>query len=58
MEEFFVIYDVRGVPRGRTVTMQEADALCDKKPQYQWDIKKHKKYQDLPIMTISDPDDE
>jgi hypothetical protein len=53
-KEFYVIFDADDVPRGRAVTWKEADAICDKQPLYQWDIKKNKKFASLPIMTISD----
>lgn len=51
-KEFYVIYDEEGVPRGRAVTWNEADAICDQQPLYQWDIKKNPKYLRLPIITI------
>lgn len=53
-DEFYVIYNEQGVPCGRTITIQEADAICDKNHLYQWDIKKTKKYQTLVVITISE----
>lgn len=50
----YVIFDAEGVPCGRAVTWNEADAICEKQPLYQWDIKKNKKYASLPQMTIAD----
>lgn len=46
-DEFYVIYNAQGTPCGRAITLQEADAICDKNPLYQWDIKKNKKYHTL-----------
>lgn len=54
MDEFYVIYDSNGTACGRAVTWNEADAICDKNPLYQWDVKKNKKYAELPIITVSD----
>jgi len=53
VEEYYVIYDLSNRPCGRTITVQEADALCDENPELQWDIKKHPKYKDLPVMVIA-----
>jgi hypothetical protein len=52
-EEYYVIYGIYNRPCGRTITIQEADALCDENPELQWDIKKHPKYKDLPVMVIT-----
>lgn len=52
-EEYYVIYGLGNRPCGRTITIQEADALCDENPELQWDIKKHPKYKHLPIMVIT-----
>ena len=41
-------------PIGWCATYQEADALCDKYPHYQWDFSK-KIPQNLPMMTLSTP---
>ncbi len=53
-KEFYVIFDADGVPRGRAVTWKEADAICEKQPLYQWDIKKKTEFASLPVMTISE----
>lgn len=54
MKEFYVVYDADGVACGRAITWNEADAICDKQPLYQWDIKKNNRFASLPIMTVSD----
>lgn len=53
-KEFYVIFDEHDIPHGRAITWKEADAICDKYPLYQWDIKKDKRFASLPILTISD----
>lgn len=53
-KEFYVIFDVDGTPIGRAITWNEADAICEKQPLYQWDIQKNKKFAVLPTLTVSD----
>jgi hypothetical protein len=53
-KEFYVIFDAHGAPCGRAVTWKEADAICEKQPLYQWDIRKKTKFASLPILTVSD----
>lgn len=43
MDEFYVIYDSNGTACGRAVTWNEADAICDNHPLYQWNVHKNKK---------------
>lgn len=52
-KDFYVVFDANKLPCGRTITWKEADAICEKQPLYQWDIKRNKKYALLPLMTIS-----
>lgn len=53
-KEFYVVYDANGVALGRAITWNEADAICDKQPLYQWDIKKNNRFASLPIITVTD----
>lgn len=50
-----IIFDQSDKPIGYCVTKQEADALCEKYPEYQWDFFS-KKYKNLniPLLTIND----
>jgi len=50
-----IIFDKSGKPIGYCVTEKEADALCEKHPEYQWDFcsKKYKNI-NLPLLTIND----
>ena len=53
---YVIFFD--GKPRGYTVTEQEAEAICVKHPQYQWDMwsldRFTKRTPPLSLMTIHD----
>lgn len=50
-----IIFDKLNKAIGYCVTVSEADALCNKHPEYQWDfISKKYKNINLPLLTIND----
>ena len=51
---FYVVCEVGGRVRGWVVTPQEADAICERRPELYWDVRRVPPRGPPPLLTIDD----